>query len=486
MKCYVCGKELAKGELKKDQVQTHGEHIIPNALVGHLISNKILCKDCGGSLSGEDAKFTDIFKAFVMLLKQGGKLSTLDHGKNSNRTTEGEIYTDSDTIKITLNNEGKIIPSKPEFKIHEGSNVIDIIANKKIISDYKKLAENEAKKMVDVSKYTFNEVTNLFDKGPLGLYFSKDRPNFNSSITEGLAKMVVEFALHNDIDRNQLKGILNINEKTGESQYNYNNLKVRTFIPNNIFDLIYESDREKYDSNFPSHVLKLYTENYTDGSKKLLAYVELFSTFQYYVLLNDQYKGRDINISFAQRLLKQENPYTINDLNCMRPKELLEVITFNNLDKSLTKLDMDELPKKIFDQLEQRPLVFNYEENLTKAYRNILEIINGYLLNKISGSNTSQFNLDDSIKKTLDTLFYRDKYFVSKLGNLCETLCQDGIQRFVNAKINQEENITYESYSEASAKVLKENKEFLISYTKMKHTLLSGYCFNAAGLQMKD
>lgn len=284
MKCYVCGKELAKGELKKGQVQTHGEHIIPNALAGHLISNKILCKDCGSSLSREDADFTDIFKAFVMLLKQGGKLSPLDHGNNSNRMTEGEIYTDSGTIKIKLNSEGKIIPLKPEFKIHEGSNVIDIIANKKIISDYKKLVENEAKNIVDVSKYTFNEVTNLFDKGPLGLYFSKDRPDFNTSITEGLAKMVVEFALHNDIDRNQLKGILNINEETGESQYNYNNLKVITFIPNNIFDLIYESDREEYDSNFPSHVLKLFTEKFTDGSKNLLAYVELFSTFQYYIL----------------------------------------------------------------------------------------------------------------------------------------------------------------------------------------------------------
>lgn len=45
--CYMCGHEMVEG----NDCCPHYEHIIPNALGGHLTSNTILCKKCGTDFS---------------------------------------------------------------------------------------------------------------------------------------------------------------------------------------------------------------------------------------------------------------------------------------------------------------------------------------------------------------------------------------------------------------------------------------------------
>lgn len=59
--CYICGKEMADGT----DCCPHYEHIIPNALGGHLTSNTILCMNCGGDYSKGDRSFVDIFGGFI-------------------------------------------------------------------------------------------------------------------------------------------------------------------------------------------------------------------------------------------------------------------------------------------------------------------------------------------------------------------------------------------------------------------------------------
>ena len=47
--CYVCGKELSEHP-SLDECKCHDEHIIPNAIGGHLTSRDFLCESCGGGL----------------------------------------------------------------------------------------------------------------------------------------------------------------------------------------------------------------------------------------------------------------------------------------------------------------------------------------------------------------------------------------------------------------------------------------------------
>lgn len=49
--CYVCGREMAE----RTACCPHYEHIIPNAIGGHLTSCRILCEKCGGDYSKGDS-----------------------------------------------------------------------------------------------------------------------------------------------------------------------------------------------------------------------------------------------------------------------------------------------------------------------------------------------------------------------------------------------------------------------------------------------
>ena len=47
--CYVCGKVLSECP-SSEECKCHDEHIIPNAIGGHLTSRDFLCESCGGGL----------------------------------------------------------------------------------------------------------------------------------------------------------------------------------------------------------------------------------------------------------------------------------------------------------------------------------------------------------------------------------------------------------------------------------------------------
>jgi len=92
MKCYICNKELTDVVTDKNtQCKSHGEHILHNAIGGHLISHTILCEECSGAFSQEDSAFVDIFATFLALLDKGDKL-LLDRGRASNKSLKGQLF----------------------------------------------------------------------------------------------------------------------------------------------------------------------------------------------------------------------------------------------------------------------------------------------------------------------------------------------------------------------------------------------------------
>lgn len=80
-----------------------------------------------------------------------------------------------------------------------------------------------------------------------------------------------------------------------------------SFYPFGIFDLLIEPVRSVIEDEFPTHTLMLYTDE-SFGNTKLVCYVDLFSTFQFYVILNHNYEGSIINETYYQTIIKQEKP----------------------------------------------------------------------------------------------------------------------------------------------------------------------------------
>ena len=77
-KCFMCGDELT-------EENSSDEHILLNALGGHIHSKKLICKNCNSALGStsddELAKELNFFASFLDVPRQRGKnqiIKTLD------------------------------------------------------------------------------------------------------------------------------------------------------------------------------------------------------------------------------------------------------------------------------------------------------------------------------------------------------------------------------------------------------------------------
>ena len=164
------------------------------------------------------------------------------------------------------------------------------------------LAKELADKGDNIEHYTIEQHTDIHDLGYLAYYFSKGNDNFNEDFKKGMVKIATEYAIHCGIDREVLTEVISIDDK-GKGTIDYDKAKLTPFIPTTLFDILYEDYRYLFEDGYPSHMLKLFTSKYNDGKTRLYCYLDLFSTIQYYVLLNDDYTGDEISKTYAQRLI---------------------------------------------------------------------------------------------------------------------------------------------------------------------------------------
>lgn len=211
--CYLCGRILSEHPANAGECQCHNEHIIPNAIGGHLTDRHILCKDCGGSLSKDsDSGFTDIFAPFIVQMQEAGILKPLDRNNNSKRPLGGFIFADktTDSPKEEIKyNKGKAIPTVPHYYVDEEKKIVNIYAEKKTAGNYIKKIERELrKKGKNLDDYEYKIHNDLMSEGFLGLNFTNGKPNFNKDFESDFLKIAVEMALHFGISRECLTSAL--------------------------------------------------------------------------------------------------------------------------------------------------------------------------------------------------------------------------------------------------------------------------------------
>ena len=69
------------------------------------------------------------------------------------------------------------------------------------------------------------------------------------------------------------------------------------------------------DVNYPCHILRLFVDEGEDY-RMLVCYVDLFSTFRYYIVLNRNYDGPEVSNDYAQRIIAGQD----EDGNALRPE----------------------------------------------------------------------------------------------------------------------------------------------------------------------
>lgn len=343
-----------------------------------------------------------------------------------------------------------------------------VFADDKVAKKYcSYVKEQIGKKGLDISHYQFDIYSDLSQQGFIGIYFSKDKSTFNQDFKKGLMKIAVEFALHSGLDREYLNSILHIDKTSGTSSFN-EDTKIWPFIPLSLTDIIYENESYRMDCNYPSHILKIFSEQ-ADNKKCLVCYVELFSTFQFYILLNEDYKGKDVDFTYAQKLKPNDVP-SIEELESLDCSDLdIEIREAGLTYDEIKNLTHEEICKKIHETKRKKGSEYKLYCHLTKSYENILnQIFSAY---SCSSSTTDFANKIYCRFLSDNELNYINSNMVEILSNPPRP---EDFKRI--AIIKQNNKLTVSSYPAMCLKLYSEAPNTVKEYTKNKFLQLSFYC----------
>lgn len=414
--CYSCGKKLSD-DGANGTVKRHKEHIIHNGIYGKLKSSTILCEKCGGAYSKNDAKFVELFSGFIELLRD--KLIVKDHGTRSAKRLKGFLYFPEDE-KIDIEFcGGKVYPMSPYYEIDEEAKEIKICGQKKRIEHYQNVIKKDNPECSDYEVKLCDDISTL---GSIGLFFSEGNKEFNSIFREGMCKIATEFALNCDVMMDELPYTLKLgNNNTSELISDI--APIVPYTPHSAIDMILALMEDYVDLRYPLHILRLYSEpEENTGHRILVCYIELFGTFKYYILLNSDYKGSEIDWWYCQTIISEQD----NQGNLLKPDIEIDKVLEDKRNRTYqilsTYIRSQKLPDVLFDA--------------QTAGRLINEAISDEGLEQFIKEMMDYFNLDNYIKTTV--YHYDDALpsYVSTFGQ-CVKVPTDKTKTYTFFKFNQ-------------------------------------------------
>jgi len=340
--CYMCGHEMVTEEFYKSNKKNfttepkfnHNEHIIQNALFGRLKPNNILCKQCGTDASTDiDKDFVTLFHFITETIKH--ILIKKDHGKGSLNTMKGVQY-DGDFVRKRdiMIRDNIVAPKEPFYEYDVLKSKLTIYATKARAQQYKNVVRKELSDQgIDYDQLVVEFIDDISHLGAIGIFFTEGIENFHQKLTNGFRKIAAGYATYCGIDRKNLKSLLKIGEN-GKSEF-ITGANVFPFIAVGTVDFLIEVNRPDIERHYPSHTIILFSQMLSEEVQHLYCYIDLFSTFQYYVLLNDNYKGEAIYHSYHQATAFETKPWT--DVRATKPKYFNIVVSDYQIDTSKYK-----------------------------------------------------------------------------------------------------------------------------------------------------
>ncbi len=284
--CVLCGKPLIGADLSS-------EHIIHNAIGGNLEDTGIYCKECNGKFgTNEDKAFTSIFAPFV---------DRLDVRRT--RKTKGTSYTG-----VMYDRAGN------QYRVRW-----------------------KDKKTVEIKK---EDGTYIGRSIPKGLEIQSSLYDFNldnAAFRAGLSKIAFNYAVHCGLDASDMDRLIE-DAKDGTKKL-IEKPVVFPFVPMTPFDAIMEAN----ESEKLFHALRLF-----NSGNYLFVYIELFSTFQYYVLISE-HCGKDIDKSYCNYIEEREfesDEDLLKDLTPFDYRDAHSIMTQYGISMDAVRLEVDKVCEK--------------------------------------------------------------------------------------------------------------------------------------------
>lgn len=282
--CTYCGATISKENISK-------EHIIQNALGGILESTAICCDICNNVVRREiDDKFCKIFNPIITQIKNLKKTNT-----SSMPSCKGKAkYIDGKTYEVFIKNQAVI--DCPEYKKTNKTGLSKADLRNFEIIDYD----------IEIHQDNFNQ---------------------------GIIKIAYNYAISLGIQHEKIASILRVDIAKDKVEKVTFDAEVIPFVPLNAFDNFIELDsRIKL-----SHTLILLShENY------LVCYIDLFNTFQNYIILSENWTGEEIYEVYWQIIEKIDR--TLPEFNFYRIKHIVTMASIYGVEATL---DIDKLKKDV-------------------------------------------------------------------------------------------------------------------------------------------
>lgn len=367
--CYLCERPL-EADISETSLN-HYEHIIPQTIGGQLTARDILCKECGGDkcLGGKvDKPFSETFRIVTERIDMKRDRQTRPVPlKGKLRVLENDSI-----IEVSLR-DSVLSAQRPNYKIDHSTKKVLVFANEVVAKDFVKKVERDLTSNHEIDPdYQFEVISDLTKYpeyfGVLELPFAID----NQIFEKGFAKIAIEFALSQGVARSVVSHLIDTTTRTIKAE--------GTLLPYYpIFkpEEIIEYLRTSIDECFMSHSLVLFSQRQIqengDELKQLYCFIELFGTFQYFVRLNMNYIGKNIEpITYSQKILKASSEEV--DINGLSPKDvsiyMRELgISFNHI-KDKTDEEAKKMIQKTFDSRNRYK--FDYSDNMKRLVDRML------------------------------------------------------------------------------------------------------------------
>lgn len=388
MECLYCSREILK-ESK--------EHVIHNALGGHLVSTEICCPQCNNAIQKLiDDDFTNVF---------------------------APITTRINNLKKSSNTKNK--PSATAFGLYNGEIYEVVVKGDKIVScpqlskKLKRPLSADDRDAIEIVSYKFDLDNRIF--------------------INGISKIATNFALMNKIPFQNLQDRVSIQLEGGTLKGIEFNYLIVPFTALNHFDWFLET-ATPIDALY--HHLILF-----NVGKYLWCYVDLFNTFQYYILLNDSWNEENIYIPYCQKIEKIDR--TTPTIRVRKPKDIL---TYSQIYQVKPTYDLDDLKKSIEDKIIKAPYECDIND-LIKVNMNVLEPI-------------LDFSED---KQKLSEYLNAVIFYQNEDGNLHSGVFRRFSPNFMPG------NSTYASYPDLIYLLLKDDPDYIRKYTFGKLERLNQY-----------
>lgn len=389
-KCIYCDQEITKRSK---------EHVIQNALGGLYESEDICCPNCNNFISKHiDAPFTTIFNPII---------GRIDDFSKTNNTKSTPLCT------------GTVI--------YKGKHYSANIKAGKVVS----CPELSRELRCDISKLPLQIVSYNFDLK-------------NIAFQTGIAKIAFNYAMAQNIDFKYLESGL-IVDKTGDQinsiKYKYN---IIPFCPLNPVDVCIELEGGVTE---PFHNMILFSHH-----NELWCYVDLFNTFQYYVLLSDTMPpNQKIYANYTQTLKKiNHTTPVLCDLHdpknvmiyaleygvepCMNPAEFSRRVN-NAVARKSQKTSLSKIYSPRIEHVPVIDYMTRMAKNLEQMYLfyNAIHLYFGNdefqeknfrILTPLLGNNSTGFYPHEVLNMYSRNPKYLEEYTFAKFNKLNQFLCQ--------------------------------------------------------------